>query len=394
MEATVVLPERRSAVDEAPAPAGVPWHIRAVLFASTSVIIGVLWDISWHKTIGRDTFWSPPHMAIYVGGIVAGLSCGWLVLRTTFAGSDAELQRSVRFWRYFYGPLGAWVSIWGALAMITSGPFDDWWHNAYGLDVQILSPPHAVLAAGIMAVNIGALLMVLPLQNRAVGSERRTLGRMHAYAAGLLLLMVAIFVSEYHYKILMHTSRFYIAAGVAFPWVLAAGARSSALRWPATTIAAIYTAVLVLVAWTLQLFPAEPRLAPIYQDITHMVPTDFPLLLVVPALAIDLVMQRFGDRNDWGLSVALGAGFFVSFLVAQWLWAYFMLSDYAENFFFFADNYPYSLPRDTYFYRGEFLPLDDTTADLRTGLLIALAVSTASARIGLWWGAWMRSVRR
>jgi len=32
--------------------------------------------------------------------------------------------------------------------MLASAPFDDWWHNAYGLDVRIISPPHMVLAAG------------------------------------------------------------------------------------------------------------------------------------------------------------------------------------------------------------------------------------------------------
>src|SRR5512142_1587110 len=115
-----------------------PSHLAAVLFASTSVIVGVIWDISWHRSVGRDTFWTPAHLAIYLGGIVAGLACGWLVLRTTFAGSDADRNASVRFWG-FRGPLGAWVAIWGAIAMITSAPFDNWWHNAYVLDVKVLS---------------------------------------------------------------------------------------------------------------------------------------------------------------------------------------------------------------------------------------------------------------
>ncbi len=53
----------------------------------------------------------------------------------------------MRFWG-FSGPLGAWVTIWGTFVMITSAPFDNWWHNAYGLDVKIVSPPHMVLAAG------------------------------------------------------------------------------------------------------------------------------------------------------------------------------------------------------------------------------------------------------
>ena len=68
--------------------ASVPWSIYAVLFASTSVILGVIWDISWHRSIGRDTFWTPAHLGIYLGGIVAGLTSGWVALRTTFAGSD------------------------------------------------------------------------------------------------------------------------------------------------------------------------------------------------------------------------------------------------------------------------------------------------------------------
>src|SRR5215470_1117279 len=92
-------------------PPAFPLHLAAVLFAATSVVVGVIWDISWHRSIGRDSFWTPAHMAIYLGGIIAGVACGWLVLRTTFAGTDAERRASVRFWG-FSGPLGAWVSIW------------------------------------------------------------------------------------------------------------------------------------------------------------------------------------------------------------------------------------------------------------------------------------------
>ena len=145
----------------------IPWQTVAVLFASTSIIVGVIWDVSWHITIGRDTFWKPAHLAIYLGGVVGGVASGFVVLETTFAGTVDERAASVRFWG-FRGPLGAWVTIWGALAMLTSAPFDDWWHNAYGLDVQILSPPHVVLAAGIVAIAIGMMLSTLA---RAVASK-------------------------------------------------------------------------------------------------------------------------------------------------------------------------------------------------------------------------------
>ena len=92
--ARIATPAQASPV----ATSAVPWPLWAVAFASTSVIVGVLWDISWHRTIGRDSFWTPAHMAIYLGGVVAGLSCGWLVLYTTFAGTARDRAAGVSFW--------------------------------------------------------------------------------------------------------------------------------------------------------------------------------------------------------------------------------------------------------------------------------------------------------
>src|SRR5207249_4338330 len=79
-------PAARAAAPSAPRGAvGVPWFVWAAVIAATSAKVGILWDISWHRSIGRDTFWTPAHMAIYLGGVLAGLSCGWVVLKTTFA---------------------------------------------------------------------------------------------------------------------------------------------------------------------------------------------------------------------------------------------------------------------------------------------------------------------
>src|SRR5258708_3631659 len=50
--------------------ARVPWYLWCAALAVTSAYVGGYWDISWHRSIGRDTFWSAPHMAIYVGGTV------------------------------------------------------------------------------------------------------------------------------------------------------------------------------------------------------------------------------------------------------------------------------------------------------------------------------------
>src|SRR3989454_11708849 len=266
---------------------GVPWYVAAVLVASTSAVVGVIWDISWHRTIGRATFWTPAHLAIYASGIIAGLSCGWLVLRTTFAGSDAERAAGVRFWG-FRGPLGAWLCIWGAMAMIVSAPFDNWWHNAYGLDVKVLSPPHVILALGFTGIELGAVLMGTALQNRAPEGDRRPYALLLAYGFGILVLNKAIMgFEQIGFPHDAHNGLYYEVCAGIFPILLVAAGRASKLRWPATTAAAVYMGVTLIMLWLLPLFPATPKLAPVYRPLTHMVPPPFPLLLAVPAIAVD-----------------------------------------------------------------------------------------------------------
>src|SRR5437667_10261932 len=97
--------------------------------AATSIVVGLIWDISWHISIGRDTFWTPAHIAIYAGGLMGGCVAGWLAFKHTFLIRPGEANASVRVFG-LRAPLGAWIAIWGALAMVTSAPFDDWWHNA------------------------------------------------------------------------------------------------------------------------------------------------------------------------------------------------------------------------------------------------------------------------
>jgi hypothetical protein len=150
------------------------WHAYTAVFSAACVMVGVYWDISWHMSIGRDTFWTPAHLLIQSGGLIAGVSSGYVALRTTFRGSASERDSAVPFWG-FRAPLGAWICIWGCLAMLTSAPFDNWWHNAYGLDVKIVSPPHTLLALGIFSIVLGALLLTMAQQNRARADERARL---------------------------------------------------------------------------------------------------------------------------------------------------------------------------------------------------------------------------
>jgi hypothetical protein len=385
------------------ATAGVPWYVHGVTAAATAVYVGVIWDISWHMTIGRDTFWSPPHLMTYLAALLVGVSCGYVAVKTSFAGTAHERAQSVGFWG-LRAPLGAWVCTWGAFAMLTSAPFDNWWHNAYGLDVKIISPPHTVLSLGMYAIVIGALLMILAWLNRArhAGSDRppRQLELLYVYVAGLALSMVAIYTTEYSFRGFQHGATFYRISALAFPVMLVATARASTMRWAATSIALIYMASRIVPGWVLPLFAAEPKLGPVYTPIDHMVPMQFPLLLIAPAVVIDLVLQRTGkedapSRRDWLLAPVLGAAFLASFLIVQWPFADFLHSPAARNWFFFADEFGYMLPatsdaRNYRYYGAESL----ASGSFWLGMVAALGYAALSARAGLAWGRWMRRVQR
>jgi hypothetical protein len=385
MEASV-LSIPRSRAEAAP----IPWYCHAMVVAATSIIAGLLWDISWHTTIGRDTFWTPAHMAIYLGGVLAGVSCGFLVLKTTLAGTPEERAASVKVWG-MRGPLGAWLAIWGAFAMITSAPFDDWWHNAYGLDVKILSPPHVVLALGMIGVIFGAVLFVLARQNRGDAGERWFRGA-YVYCAGILVAMLAIMVTEYTFPNTQHGSFFYLIGCGLFPFALAALGRGSRLRWPATSVAACYMAVMLVSAWVLQLFPATPKLAPIYNAVDHMVPLGFPLLLVVPAFALDLVARRMRGRNDWVLAAAMTVAFVVTFFVTQWFFAGFLLSTAADNPVFMGGR-TWSYGDRLGAWTHQFWDVDAQPITF-VSVALCLALAFVSTRLGLSRGRWMREVVR
>jgi hypothetical protein len=394
--------QSQAITDEFAAPAstapvhagGAPWYCYAVALGAACSPIGSIWDISWHLSIGRDTFWTPAHMMIYMGGAMPGLVCGWLVLKNTFWADPAEHSGTVRLWG-FRGPIGAWVVIWGAFTMLLSGPFDNWWHNAYGLDVQIISPPHVVLALGTYAIGIGALLFVISWQNRAPPGNYLMANLLVLVACGVLLTELSIFTTEYTYPNAQHGSAFYEVCCRSLPLYLIIAARVSKIRWGATWVSLIYMAIRMAMVWILPLFHSEPRLAPIYNPITHMAPPPFPLLLIVPAIGIDLLMQTIGrNRGFWrdtGLALLLSGTFFILLLAVQWPFSEFLLSENSRNAFF-AGNQMWG-----YFDRvGDWCMQfwhDDQTLGPKSAV-VAVLLGTVEARIALWFANWLARVKR
>ncbi len=371
----------------------VPWYIWCCLTAIVSSAIGGEWDIAWHKSIGRDSFWTPAHVLIYLCGVLAGLGCGYLILSVTFRKESPLARESISMWG-FRGPLGAFLCAWGAVAMITSAPFDDWWHGAYGLDVKILSPPHMLLALGMLAIRFGTVVMILAEMNRAEGAYREKLERVLFFAFLFLLGMTVAVVEELTHRVYMHGAKFYVVVMMAAPIWLAAVARVSKNRWAPTIVTALYTALHLAFLWTLQWFPAEPKLGPVYQRITHLIPPDFPLLLIAGAIVFDLVRRQRETWSRWAQSAALGASFLVGFLAAQWPFADFLMSPASRNRIFATNQFPFFLPPTWPPVRNVFVPTEHTPGEFWFRMALALAVAMVMTRIGLSWGEWMRRVKR
>ena len=85
---------------------------------------------------------------------------------TTFGGRPQLRETSVSLLG-LRAPLGVFLTAWGGLTMLYSAPVDNWWHNAYGLDVRVASPPHILLLSGTAAVGLGTLLLAVAHLNRA-----------------------------------------------------------------------------------------------------------------------------------------------------------------------------------------------------------------------------------
>lgn len=371
----------------------IPVYLYAVSLAALLTMVGVLWDISWHRTIGRDKFLSPPHILIYLGAIFAGLFSGLQVLYNSFFRKAVSQATAIRVWGVFYSSLGSLFCIWGAIAMLTSAPFDNWWHSAYGLDVKILSPPHTLLAMGMIFLQFGACVSICKYLNTGVGNRAIVQTLFVIGACSLLCMVYTLFTDFLHIRG-ERKGPFYIIAAVISLFLLPAFGIAMRMRWGMTAVAAGYFLLVACSNWILQLFPAEPKLGPILTHLTHFQPAQFPALVVIPAMAMDLVSQR-SKAGNWTKAFLLSLFFVVGLAAVQYPLSGFLLeSPDARNWFFGAQTWYYGAPPDAPF-RYQFRPEEIASLPrFAMGLAIAVALGTLCARVSIRWGQWMLKIQR
>src|SRR5262245_18568804 len=89
---------------------------------------GFHWDIALHGDLGRERFVTPPHLIVVAGMVIRPCAALW-----GLSGSGWRARPGLAL--ALAAPLVNSVVLW----------FDNWWHELFGLDVTLWSPPHILL---------------------------------------------------------------------------------------------------------------------------------------------------------------------------------------------------------------------------------------------------------
>ena len=187
------------------------------LLAKLAGAWGLGWDIQWHMTIGRDSFWIAPHLMIY-SSVVLGLLLAWGVIAY-------EWTRGVATTRGFR------LAGLGLVLVVLAAPIDDLWHRLFGLDVTLWSPPHLLALFGSAVSTLGCLLIAIEVYPARSLRARAALVLAGALLyGGIRVTLDPSWLLAYSYGgVLFHT--FAMLASLILPLALVTVARLSGLRW-------------------------------------------------------------------------------------------------------------------------------------------------------------------
>jgi hypothetical protein len=134
---------------------------------SAAALFATYWDDSWHTDKGRDEFAIPPHLLLYGGVLVASFAvAAWGLLAWRRAGWGTAGLRVV-----LGQPALLLAGIGGATTLL-SGPVDNAWHEAFGRDAVVWSPPHLTAVLGALALSVGLLAGLRTTAGRGAATAR------------------------------------------------------------------------------------------------------------------------------------------------------------------------------------------------------------------------------
>ena len=268
-------------------------------------LIGFLWDVGWHITVGRDEFlFSPPHIALLIGTTGMGVAGAIGVHVATH--DDAPVGWQIARWRVPFGALALLAS--GALAVIGFW-IDELWHAIYGLDVTMWSPPHMLMISSAVFTPMAAWLV---LSEAGRPKVRWAAVALPAVLAGAVLVGFSAWQLEYDFGV----SQWSTGAQVVLIALAASMALISSRRiigpGGALIAVAVFAVLRGLGAWaTAGVWSLEvPR---------------FPLYLGA-AVAVELAFRLTRGRSFWTRAAVAGIGIATLGQATEWaftqVWGY------------------------------------------------------------------------
>ena len=273
-------------------------------------ISGSNWDIVWHGVGNVETFFTPPHSVIYSGVVLA---IGSVIGGTIQAAFRIRQQKNDATWFVLLSvpsslPLSLKIAAIGCILQLTAGPFDFLWHSLFGFD-GLLSPPHSVLAVGMLTTGLGALIGIYGHYSNHSSKINNASSLSSLFSKLSLIVGFAVFLMVAVGMVLMFTLPFskgqyfdfnpnplaaLVAASVSIPFILgiclfiaariSSSPTSNRIPFIFTFIVAVIITIQSITTITSNSYFAW--LFPVY------------LLNIIPALVADILIFRYSQKKE------------------------------------------------------------------------------------------------
>lgn len=254
------------------------------------------WDIATHVDGGRERFLTPPHVAMY-SGVTLALMVIALAMVADRLEAGGSLGRAVLHPFRDVRP-GLAAAGTGMAITLAAAPFDNAWHEIYGIDITIWSPPHLLAIFGVSGAALGLSMLVAP----AARTPRPLLYHflLGSFLGGLIISTGEFEFNGPQYRIAFHP----IILSAVASFVLCAASGSYG-RWSATRVALLFEGTRLL---SLMFLVALGHSLP-------FVPLLLPTAVVIDLLRAHVVKRPLGYGSllggvtfaaNWALLEALG----------------------------------------------------------------------------------------